>query len=149
MPPLIAATAVSGTLAPKPSCAAKASNTASNPGRVNRRFMMACLCISDSTKAKRAPFRGLAPAQPLLSCLEVFLQPRHQLHEVARTMAAVELPHQNVVPAVLDRTGAARQGEQIGAPRNRAQRARLHRGGADLLVAQHPEQLPESLDPLF
>ena len=50
---------------------------------------------------------------------------------------------------ILHRAGAARQREQIGAAGNAAERARLHRGGADLLVAQHAEQLAEALDPLF
>jgi len=39
--------------------------------------------------------------------LEVLLQPRHQLDQVAGAVAGVELPDQDVVPGVLHRPGAA------------------------------------------
>ena len=76
----------------------------------------------------------------------MLLQPGHQLHQVAGAVAVVELPHQDVVPAVLHCAGAAGQREQIGPARHPADRARLHGGRADLLEAEHAEQLPEALD---
>ncbi len=80
---------------------------------------------------------------------DVLLQPRHQLDEVAGPVPAIELPQQNIVPGFLHRTRTARQGEQVGAAGNAAERAGLDRGRADLLIAQHPEQLTEALDALL
>ena len=45
----------------------------------------------------------------------MFLQPRHQLDQVARAEAAVELPLENIVPAVAAGAGRAGQGEEVGA----------------------------------
>ena len=64
-------------------------------------------------------------------------------------MAVVELPDQDVVPGVLDRARAARQREQVGAAGDPAEGARLHGRGADLLLAQHAEQLAEAFDALL
>ena len=46
----------------------------------------------------RFPFHGQ---------LEVFAEARHEFDEVAGPMAAIKLRHQNVVPAIADRAGAA------------------------------------------
>ena len=74
------------------------------------------------------PERWLLSRRP-----EMLLEPRHQLHQVAGPEPVVELEYQDVVPGVLHRAGAARQRKQVGAAGNAAQRARLHRRGADLL----------------
>src|SRR3546814_16849126 len=76
--------------------------------------------------------------------LEVFLQARHELDEVARPMAGVELELQDVLPAVLAGRGRPGQREEVGAVGDAADGAALHGGGADLLVAQHAEQLAEA-----
>src|SRR3546814_8775410 len=78
--------------------------------------------------------------------LEVFLQARHELDEVARPMAGVELELQDVLPAVLAGRGRPGQREEVGAVGDAADGAALHGGGADLLVAQHADQLAEALD---
>src|SRR3546814_20924117 len=46
-------------------------------------------------------------------------QAGHQFHEVAGAVPAVELGGQYAVPSFLHRPGRSRQGEQIGAPRDR------------------------------
>ena len=70
-------------------------------------------------------------------------EPRQQLGEVARPEPAVELMHQDLVPAVAAGAGRAGQGEQIGIARNPGGRPRLQRRAADLAEADHPEQLAE------
>ena len=52
---------------------------------------------------------------PRRSGLEVFLEPRHQLDEIARPVADVELVDQDFVPSVLAGAGRARQREEVGA----------------------------------
>lgn len=53
---------------------------------------------------------------------EMFLQPGHQLDQVAGPVPAVELEAQDIVPAVLAGAGGAGQGEQVGAVRDPAGR---------------------------
>jgi hypothetical protein len=66
--------------------------------------------LGESTAS--APSHPVADTDILLrSRLQMLLQARHQLDQVARPMAAVELPQQNVVPAVLHRAGAAGERE--------------------------------------
>src|SRR3546814_18422522 len=64
-------------------------------------------------------------------------------------MAGVELELQDVLPAVLAGRGRPGQREEVGAVGDAAAGAALHGGGADLLVAQHAEQLAEALDLLL
>src|SRR3546814_3258586 len=64
-------------------------------------------------------------------------------------MAGVELELQDVLPAVLAGRGRPGQREEVGAVGDAADGAALHGGGADLLVAQHAEQLAEALDLLL
>src|SRR4051794_9332507 len=77
-----------------------------------------------------------------------FHQPRHKLDEVAGAMAAVELVLEDTVPAILHRAGRSRQGEDIGAARHAGAGPRLDRRGADRLIAEPAEQLPEPGDRL-
>src|SRR3954463_5926510 len=79
----------------------------------------------------------------------VLTQARQELGEVAWALADVELVDQDVVPTVPAGAGRARQAEDVGAARDRGVGARLQGGGADLLVAQHPEQLAEAGDVLL
>jgi hypothetical protein len=56
------------------------------------------------------------------SAFQVFLQPRHQLDEVARAEAVVELVDEDALPGVAAGARRARQREEIGAaadPRRR------------------------------
>src|SRR5579885_2783134 len=80
---------------------------------------------------------------------EVLLEARHQLDEVARAVAIVELMDENALPAVAARTGRAGQGEKIGAAGDAARRPALDRRGPDLLVAQPAEELAEAGDLLL
>src|ERR1700722_10205885 len=77
------------------------------------------------------------------------LQPRHQLDEVARAEAVVELMDEDAVPGVAAGAGRAGQREQVGAAGDPGGRAALDRRGADLLVALPAKQLSEPGDLLF
>ena len=63
----------------------------------------------------------------------MLLQARHDLDEIAGTVAVVELPLEDVVPRILAGAGRARQAEDVGALRQAGAGARLDRGGAHLL----------------
>src|SRR3546814_2122295 len=78
----------------------------------------------------------------------LFYQPRHQVDEIAGTMAAVELGRQYALPRVLHRARRAGEREDIGAARDHGAGARLDRRGADTLVAEPAKQLPEAGDVL-
>src|SRR3546814_8189895 len=78
----------------------------------------------------------------------LFDQPRHQVDEIAGTMAAVELGRQYALPRVLHRARRAGEREDIGAARDHGAGARLDRRGADTLVAEPAKQLPEAGDVL-
>src|SRR5262249_14158634 len=78
-----------------------------------------------------------------------FLQPRHQLDEIARPEAVVELVHQDAVPAVAAGAGRAGQREQIGAAGDPGGGPALNRRGADLFVALPAEELAEPGNLLF
>src|SRR3977135_1357292 len=79
----------------------------------------------------------------------MLLQARHQLGEVAGAIADVELPAQDILPAVAAGAGGAGEGEEIGAAGDAAHGAALHGGGADLLEAEPAEHLAESVDLLL
>ncbi len=79
----------------------------------------------------------------------VSMQPRHQLDEVARAEAVVELVDEDPVPGVAAGAGRAGQREEIGAAGDPGGGAALDRRGADLLVAQPAEQLAEAGDLLL
>src|SRR6476620_9737820 len=67
----------------------------------------------------------------------MFVEPRHDLDEVARPRAVIELMREDAVPAVLAGAGRARQAEDIGRTGDAGGGAALDRRGADLGVAQH------------
>src|ERR1700733_11453406 len=77
------------------------------------------------------------------------LQPRHQLDEIARAEAVVELVDEDAVPGVAAGAGRARQREEIGAAGDPGSGAALDRRGADLLIALPTEQLAEPGDLLL
>lgn len=103
-----------GTVAPAPSCAISASSTANRPDRWNRGRVIIRRITADDGGMESPAFRLLRRA------IQVLLQPRHQFHQVAGPVTIVQLRHQDVVPSVFHRPGAARQREQIGPPGNTA-----------------------------
>src|SRR6185295_3698443 len=58
----------------------------------------------------------------------MFLQPRHDLDEIAGTVAVVELPLEDLAPRILAGARRPRQAEDVGAAREAGARARLDRG---------------------
>ena len=79
----------------------------------------------------------------------MLLQARHQLDEIARAEAVVELVHEDVLPGVAAGAGRAGQREEIGAAGDPGGGPALDRRGADLVVAEPAEQLAEPGDLLF
>ncbi len=63
---------------------------------------------------------------------QMLQQAGHQFDQIARPVAAVELPAENVVPGVTAGAGRAGKREQIGAMRQPAGGAALDGRGADL-----------------
>src|SRR5579863_3549048 len=84
-----------------------------------------------------------------LASLKMLLQPRHELDEVARPVAVVELMDEDSLPAVAAGAGRAGEGEEVGAAGDPAGGSAMDRRGADLLVAQHAEELAEAGDLLL
>src|SRR5689334_9775807 len=80
--------------------------------------------------------------------LQMLLQARHELDQVAGAVPVVELRLQDL-PAVAAGAGRARQREEVSAAGDAAGGAALDRGGADLLVAEPAEQLAEARDLLL
>src|SRR3546814_14107902 len=72
--------------------------------------------------------------------LEVFLQARHELDEVARPMAGVELELQDVLPAVLAGRGRPGQREEVGAVVEAARGSASLGGGYVLLLVRHQDE---------
>src|ERR1700761_6887842 len=89
-------------------------------------------------------FCAIAETRHAGRLLQMFLQPRHELNEVAGTMPVVELVLDDVVPAVAARARRAGQGEEIGAAGDAGRRAALDRRGADLLIGEEAEKLAEA-----
>ena len=77
------------------------------------------------------------------------MEPGHEFYEVAGAVAGVQLPLEDVVPGVFDGAGAAWEGEEECALGDAGEGAGLHRGGADLLVAEHAEEFAEAFDAFF
>ena len=73
----------------------------------------------------------------------MLVETRHDLDEVARPMAIIELVHQNFVPGILAGAGRARQAEDIGPVGDPGGRPRLDRRRADLLETHHEKQRRE------
>src|SRR5207302_6493427 len=81
--------------------------------------------------------------------LQVLLEARHQLDEIARAEAVVELVDEDPLPGVAAGAGRAGQREQIGAAGDPGGGAALDRRGADLLEAEPAEQLAKPGDLLL
>src|ERR1700742_4988531 len=79
----------------------------------------------------------------------MFIQPGHDLDEVARPGAIVELRGENAVPAVAAGTRGARQTEDEGGTDDARGGAALDRRGADLGVAEHVKRDREAVHPLL
>src|SRR5687768_16970995 len=97
-------------------------------------------------KKARRPNRWNSQSRPAFEInspyrLSLLPQPRHQLDEVAGTVARIELLGEDQVPAVLDRAVGAGKRENVSPPRQHRHRPRLDGRGADRLVAQPAEQL--------
>src|SRR5438128_451603 len=88
---------------------------------------------------------GFDPPLPL----QVLLQARHQLDEIARAEAVVELMDEDPLPSVAAGAGRTGQREQIGAAGDPRGGAALDRRSADLLEAEPAEQLAKPGDLLF
>ena len=89
--------------------------------------------------------RGRAPPP----ATQVFLEPRHQLDEIARPVPRSRAGGRGCRPRRPAGAGRAGQGEDVGAVGDDGQRPALHRRGADLGIAQPAEQLAEAGDFLF
>src|SRR6202040_820916 len=74
---------------------------------------------------------------PRLPPPQMLVEARHDLDEVARAVAVVELVLEDRVPGIAAGARRARQTENIGRTGNAGGGARLHRRGADLLVTHH------------
>src|SRR5271167_2784323 len=77
--------------------------------------------------------------------LQVLLQSRHQLNEIARAEAIVELVHEDFFPGVAAGAGRSRQRKQIGGAGDPGRGPALDRRSADLVVAEPAEQLAKTL----
>src|SRR5215471_11731019 len=71
---------------------------------------------------------------------QMLVEPRHDLDEIARAVAVIELVHEDLVPGVLAGAGRAGQAEDVGRIGDASGRARLDRRGADLAEAHDQEQ---------
>src|SRR5271155_4628512 len=79
----------------------------------------------------------------------MFVQPRHDLNEIAGPRAIVELACENSVPAVATGARRTRQTEDESGARHTCRRAALDRRGADLGVAQHMKGDGKAIHSLF
>src|SRR5947207_14767979 len=74
----------------------------------------------------------------------MLLEARHELDQVARPEAVIELVDEDALPGIAAGARRPGHGEEIGAAGNAAGRPALDRRGADLLIAQHAEDLAEA-----
>src|SRR5918911_5286949 len=79
----------------------------------------------------------------------MLVEPRHDLDEVAGSVPVIELELQDAVPGVAAGARAAGQHENESGIRDAAGRARLDRGGADLVVGNAVKDLREALHALL
>ena len=80
---------------------------------------------------------------------QMFVEPRHDLDEIAGARAVVELGGEDAVPAVAAGAGRSWQAEDEGRTGDAGGGAALDRRGADLGVAQHVERDRETVHPLL
>src|SRR6516165_5349322 len=111
-----------------------------------REGFRSALSIDSKTSMTARPIAASCRAAASDLLLQMLLQPRHQLDEVARAEAVVELVHEDPLPGVAARAGRARQGEEVGAAGDAGRRPALDRRGADLVVAEPAEELAEPRD---
>src|SRR5207302_1744841 len=86
---------------------------------------------------------------PELAPLQMPLEPRHQLDEIAWAEAVVELVDEDPLPGVAAGAGGAREREQIGAAGDPGGGAALDCRGADLVEAEPAKQFAKPGDLLF
>ena len=79
----------------------------------------------------------------------MLVEPRQDFHEIARSVAIIELVRQDLVPGVLAGAGRARQAEHISRVGDAGGSARLYRRGADLLLTHQQEQRREAVHALL
>src|SRR5712671_3856586 len=84
-----------------------------------------------------------------LGAAQVLIQPRHDLDEITRPRAIVELGSQNAVPAVATGAGRSRQAEDEGGAGDTGGGAALNRRSADLGVTHHVKGDGKSIHALF
>src|SRR5260370_9945892 len=89
------------------------------------------------------PIAGSSRAAGFDSAFEMFLQPRHQLDEIARTKAVVELVDEDAFPDVAAGPRRAGESEEIGAAGDSRRRPASARRSADLVLAEPAEELPK------
>src|SRR4051812_36109011 len=101
---------------------------------------------STPLRTNQEPGRSPTKSRLVLAALQVLLQPRHDLDEIAGLAAVIELGFENAFPCVAagpGRTGEAKDefalGDAGGGPR-------LHGGGADLGPGNHVESDAETVD---
>src|SRR5260370_37476771 len=87
------------------------------------------------------PIAGSSRAAGFDSAFEMFLQARHQLDEVARAKAVIELVHEDALPGVAAGARRAGQSAEISAAGDSRRRPALDRRGADLVVAEPAAEL--------
>lgn len=79
----------------------------------------------------------------------MLVEPWNEFDEVAGAKSAVELMNKKVIPTVAAGSGRSWKGKEVGAAGDTSQRPRLHGGRADFREAEHPEELPKSVDLFF
>src|SRR4030088_3598355 len=79
----------------------------------------------------------------------MFVQPRHDLDEIARPRPVIKLGRENAVPGVAARARRARKAEDESGTGNSGGSTALDGRGADLGVAQHMECDGKTIHPLF
>src|SRR5215831_1592802 len=83
------------------------------------------------------------------SRFQMFLQSRHQLDEIARAEAVVELVDENTLPGVAAGARGPWQGEEVRTASDPCRRPALDRRGPDLLIAEPAKELAKARDLLL
>src|SRR5438270_513777 len=96
------------------------------------------------TSTTPKPIAGSPRAGDFESTLQMLLQARHQLDEIAGTKAVVELVHEDPLPGVAAGARRTGQSKEVGAAGDPGRRAALDRRGPDLVVAEPAEELAKA-----
>src|SRR5215831_8641826 len=83
------------------------------------------------------------------SRFQMFLQSRHQLDEIARAEAVVELVDEDTLPGVAAGARGPWQGEEVRTAGDPCRRPALDRRGPDLLIAEPAKELAKARDLLL